>query len=131
MNIDNCENWPFNVSDADMNCPEIAEKIDFLRSASDVGAESYRFGINNYGAKLNCRSGAILERGRNRWEIRLSQDDLRYLSAFVGNFVAAGNALTLWLRGEATGQILDNVSESLIVPPGLKESFTVYEAEQK
>jgi hypothetical protein len=126
-----CDYWPFFVSDVEAADPEVAEKVAFLKAASEAGAESYRFGIHNYGAKSEHRSGIILERGRRRWEIRLSHDDVRRLSAFVGCFAKAGNAVNLWLIGRTVGEILDELKDHLVVPPGLKESYIIYEAREQ
>jgi hypothetical protein len=125
------EYWPFPLSDAEAADPEFADKVAFLKEASEAGAESYKFGINNYGAKSKHRSGIILERGRRRWEVRLSQDNVRRVSAFVSCFSFAGIAVNSWLRGGTISQILDELNEHLIVPPGLKESYTIYVAEEE
>ena len=121
------EYWPFPVSHAEAADPEFADKVAFLKAASEAGTESYKFGINNYGAKTECRSGIILERGRRRWEVRLSQDDKRRVSAFVACFTPAGTAVNSWLQGGTIERVLEELNEHLVVPPGLKESYTIYE----
>jgi len=122
------EYWPFPVSDVDVADADYTDKIAFLQEASECGTEAYKFGINNYGAKSKFRSGIILERGRRRWEIRLSQGNARRVSAFVDCFASAGTAVNLWLKGSTIAEVLDELNESLVVPPGLNESYTIYEA---
>lgn len=124
------EYWPFPVSDADTNAPDYADKISFLKSATEVGAESYKFGMNNYGAKTTTRSGIILERGRRRWEIRLSEDEVRRLSAFTQCFAVAGASVKTWLQGNTVSCVLEQLREHLVVPPGLSESYVVHESEE-
>ena len=90
-----------------------------------------KFGINNYGARSEHRAGIILERGRQRWEVRLSQDDVRLLSAFVACFSSAGNAVNSWLMGCELKEVLDSLNDQLVVPPGLTESYTIYESRER
>lgn len=124
------EYWPFPISESDANAPDFVDKISFLKAVKETGAESYKFGINNYGAKSTSRSGIILERGRRRWEIRLSEDDVRHLSAFTECFAVAGATVTAWLQGSTVSCVLDQLKEHLVVPPGLNESYVIHELEE-
>lgn len=125
------EYWPFPVSDADTAIPEVAEKIAFLKAIAQCTTEAYRFGINNYGAKSEHRAGIILERGRKRWEIRLSENETRHLTAFVECFSVAGNAVNSWLSGCGLDEVLDELKDQLVIPPGLTESYTIHGARGK
>lgn len=121
------EYWPFPVDDANTALPDVADKIAFMQQASDAGAESYKFGINNFGARFAHRSGIIMERGRHRWELRLSQGDQRCISAFTRCFVPAGNAVMAWLEGDTISAVLQKLTEHLVVPPGMKASYTIHD----
>jgi hypothetical protein len=121
------EYWPFTIAPAEGHLPQEAEQIAFLKAAHDEGFESFRFGISDYGARSKEREGCILERGRNRWEIRLAQGDKRRLLAFVNDFRAAGDAVKKWLDGSCAQEILHNISKRLVTPPGAKASHVITE----
>ncbi len=125
MTTNTNEYWPFPVSDEDRQWPEMLEKIAFLEAVSSAGFKGYRSGTNDYGAESTTRDGIILERGRKRWEFRLSENGNRRLSAFVREFVVAGNALTSWLEDAAVDDILAEVKDDLVVPPGAAASYSV------
>jgi hypothetical protein len=123
----NTEYWPF-VAGTDSGClPRESEGATFLEAATRSGFEAFRFGINNYGAKSNTREGCILERGRKRWEIRLAEHKVRRLIAFVAEFRAAGEAVTEWLRGSCPEEILKVIRHQLVIPPGAKSNYTIFE----
>ncbi|MCR9295111.1 MAG: hypothetical protein NXI32_20530, partial [bacterium] len=119
--------WPFAVATRDAGVSQQDDKVAFLKSAYDDGYESFRFGINDYGARSKEREGCILERGRNRWEIRLAEDQERRLQAFVNAFSAAGQAVKQWLGGACAKEIAQNISSSLVIPPGAKASHVITE----
>jgi hypothetical protein len=119
--------WPFAVATADASMPQEDDKVTFLKAAYDDGYESFRFGINDYGARSKEREGCILERGRNRWEIRLAQGNERRLLAFVNDFSVAGQAVKRWLVGASAKEIVQNISSSLVSPPGAKASHIITE----
>lgn len=102
-------------------------KVTFLKTRYDDGYESFRFGINDYGARSKEREGCILERGRNRWEIRLAQGNERRLLAFVSDFSVAGGAVRQWLAGACAKGIAQNISSCLVTPPGAKASHVITE----
>lgn len=120
------KHWPYPISEEDRNDAETVEKIAFLQAAFEAGSDAYSFGVNNYGAKSEHRSGVILERGRRRWEIRLSENDLRRMSAFVRCFCSAGLAVSSWLDGKELTQVLKEIDSDLVVPPGLDKSHKIY-----
>ncbi len=117
--------WPFAVATAAPVAFPEDDKVTFLKAAYDDGYESFRFGINDYGARSKEREGCILERGRNRWEIRLAQGNERRLLAFVNNFSVAGHAVKRWLAGERAEQIVRDISSSLMTPSGAKASHFI------
>lgn len=119
--------WPFSVATADASVSQEDDKIVFLKSAYDDGYESFRFGINDYGARTKEREGCILERGRNRWELRLAQGNERRLLAFVDDFSAAGEAVKQWLAGKCAKDIVQILSSTLVTPPGAKASHVIAE----
>jgi len=119
--------WPFPVATADAAVSQKDDKVLFLKSAYDDGYESFRFGINDYGARSKEREGCMLERGRNRWEIRLAEGQQRRLLAFVNSFSAAGEAVKQWLGGACAKEIAQNISSSLVTPPGAKASHIITE----
>ena len=125
MTITEQEFWPFSVSEEDLQWPEMQEKVRFLEDATNVGCHAFRFGINNYGATQGKRSGVILERGRNRWELRLSMNDNRRLLAYVSSFPNAGEALVRWCKGDEPEGILLKIRDQLIVPPGATASHVI------
>jgi hypothetical protein len=129
MNMTEQEVWPFNVSKDDLRWPEMVDKIRFLEDATNSGCRAFRFGINNYGARQGKRSGVILERGRNRWELRLSVDDNRRLLAYLSSFPSAGEALLRWCNGDELQGILAVVRDQLIVPPGASASHVIEDSE--
>lgn len=119
--------WPFAVATGDAGVSQEDDKVAFLKSAYDDGYESFRFGVNDYGARSKDREGCILERGRNRWEIRLAEGPQRRLLAFVNAFSAAGQAVKQWLGGACVKEIAQNISRSLVIPPGAKASHVITE----
>lgn len=119
------EYWPFPVTDEDRQWPEMLEKIAFLEAAASANFKGYRTGLNGYGAESATRDGIILERGRKRWEIRLSETGIRQFSAFVTEFPIAGSALVSWLKGATVDGILEDVKDDLVVPPGAASSYTI------
>lgn len=119
--------WPFPVATADAAVSQEDDKVVFLKSAFEDGYESFRFGINDYGARSHEREGCILERGRNRWEVRLAQGNERRLLAFVNAFTAAGEAVKQWLGGACAKEIVRNLASSLVIPPGAKASHIITE----
>jgi hypothetical protein len=125
MTMTDQEFWPFNVSKEDLQWPEMVEKVRFLEDATNSGCRAFRFGVNNYGARHGKRSGVILERGRNRWEMRLSFDDNRRLLAYLSAFPNAGDALLRWCNGDELLSILSVIRDQLIVPPGATASHVI------
>ena len=123
----NYEYWPFSVGPVEGSLPEQTEKTEFLEAAFDQGYESFRFGINDYGARSDKREGCILERGRNRWEIRLAEGERRRLLAFVDEFQSAGHAVNRWLGGSCAKEVLDSIHDRLVTPPGAKTSHVITE----
>jgi len=128
MTTNDSEYWPFPISETDKQWPELLEKITFLKEVCAAGFTGYRFGMNNYGARYDDRSGIIIERGQKRWELRLSQAETRKLSAFVSGFSTAGQALNSWLKGSSVSDILAELSDSLVVPPGASASHVISES---
>lgn len=124
------EYWPFPVSEEDKQWPEMIEKIAFLEQVSSEGFKGYRSGINDYGAESTTHDGVIIERGRKRWEFRLSDNGNRQLSGFVSEFVVAGKALASWLKGASVDEILSDVRNELVVPPGTSASYTISEGKK-
>jgi hypothetical protein len=125
MSIAHCEYWPF-AGETAYDCLSLApEELAFLESTTRDGFQAFRFGINDYGAKSSTREGCILERGRMRWEIRLTEGEDRRLLAYVAEFRAAGIAVTEWLRGSCVQEILMVIRDDLITPPGTKSSYTI------
>jgi hypothetical protein len=129
-----CQYWPFFVSEEEKQLPEEAAKIEFLENVYADGFEAYRDsgGLDCYGAKSKTRSGVILQRARkNLWEFRLydlndtDESVDRKLTAFVTDFRVAGSALRVWLNGQSESNILEKVNEYLVIPPGLKYSYTL------
>lgn len=121
------EYWPFSVPTAGAAVCQDDDKVTFLKAAYNDGYESFRFGINDYGARSKEREGCILERGRNRWEVRLAQGKDRRLLAFVNDFPVAGKAVKRWLDGACAKEIVQNISSSLVTPPGAKSSHVLME----
>ena len=119
--------WPFTIATTDVGVSQYDDKITFLKTAYDDGYESFRFGINDYGARSNEREGCILERGRNRWEIRLVQGNKRRLLAFVNDFSAAGQTVKHWLAGACAKELVQNITSLLVTPPGAKASHVLTE----
>jgi hypothetical protein len=128
---DHYQYWPFPVSETDKQSLEEAEKIEFLKSAYFDGFKAYREvpGESLYGAKSNTRSGIIVQRSfrNNRWEFRLDENIERRLIAFVTDFRIAGTALKDWLNGRSVNEILIDIKEYLIISPGTKGGYTVYD----
>ncbi|MCH8921768.1 MAG: hypothetical protein IIA67_01325 [Planctomycetes bacterium] len=117
--------WPFSVEPAASRSPQETEKVEFFETACDNGYESFRFGINDYGARSQAREGCILERGRNKWEIRLAEGEQRRLSAFVDDFKSAGQAIQQWLDGSPVRRIVHDIHDRLITPPGAEASYVI------
>jgi len=102
------EFWPFPVSRQELEWPEMQEKVRFLENATQEGCRAFRFGVNNYGVNRDYRTCVVLERGRNRWEIRLSLDEKRQLLAYLSDFSGAGKSLLLWCNGDNVRCILND-----------------------
>lgn len=119
--------WPFSVMNAGRSVCKADDKVTFLKTAHDDGYESFRFGVNDYGARSKEREGCILERGRSRWEIRLVQGSDRQLIAFLDDFSVAGNAVKQWLDGASAKAMVESISSSLVTPPGAKASYVLTE----
>ncbi len=117
--------WPFSVGPVASRSSQETEEIEFLETACDSGYESFRFGINDYGARSKTREGCILERGRRRWEIRLAEGEHRRLIAFVDDFKSAGQAIQQWLNGSSVRQVVHDIHDRLITPPGAKASHVI------
>jgi len=94
-------------------------------AAHDDRYESFRFGINDYGARSKEREGCMLERGRDRREVRLAEGDQRRLLAFINGFATAGDAVKHWLGGACPTEIVELISDSLVTPPGAEASYIV------
>ncbi|MEX1224214.1 MAG: hypothetical protein WEA31_06660 [Pirellulales bacterium] len=125
MTTSNYQYWPFAVVAAEGRAPQEVDQVAFLKATHAEGYESFRFGINDYGAKSSDREGCILERGRNRWEIRLALDEQRRLVAFVNEFSVAAEAVTRWLHGACAKEIIQSIAESLVTPPGAKANHRI------
>ena len=119
--------WPFPV-EFDAPLPGGSEEMDqhaFLKAAHDQGFDSFRFGINDYGARSSEREGCILERGRARWEILLAEGVNRRFQAYVNDFGAAGRAVSNWLRGATAEQLVEALASHLVTPPGARSSYSM------
>lgn len=127
MTTSNYQYWPFAVVSAEGLAPQGCDQVAFLRATHAQGYESFRFGMNDYGAKSSEREGCILERGRNRWEIRLALGEERRLVAYVNEFSAAAEAVTQWLQGACAKDILHSIAERLETPPGAKADHCLFE----
>jgi len=113
------------MSEEDRQWPEMIEKITFLNELHLAGFKTFRSGANDYGAESDSREGIIIERGRKRWEFRLSKNEDRRFSAFVTEFATAGKALAPWLNGASENDIFSDVKSALVVPPGASASYTI------
>jgi len=100
--------------------------VQFLQSAFELGFQSFRFGINDFGAEGGERKGYILERGRTQWEIRLLQGDERVMWAYVTGFSAASLAVVDWLsHDKPLASIVELLAGDLVHRPNDKASIWV------
>ncbi len=118
--------WPFSVLPEQERTGQHCREIEYLEAAYGRGFKPFTFGAGNYGATSNCRSGNILVRGRNRWELALSAGDTRIASAFVDDFASAAAAVLSWLEGGDTPAVLAKVEGHLAVTPGSDRLFVVH-----
>jgi hypothetical protein len=120
--------WPFSVSEADRQRPEISEKIEFLEKAYSDGFETYqvcRDQEHRYVAKSQSCIGYIEEWGEgNFWNLAMFGNEQRF-TAYVVNFRIAGQALINWLNERKISSIIEDINEYLIIPPGFTSSYTL------
>lgn len=126
MGTSEARHWPFSVLPEEERTDQHRREIEYLEAAYSRGFKPFTFGAGNYGATNNGRSGDILVRGRNRWEVALSSGDVRVASAFVDDFASAATAVLSWLEGGDTPTVLANVEGHLAVTPGSDRLFVVY-----
>jgi hypothetical protein len=128
--------WPFPIGEEEeRKFPDHAELIDFFTGIYSDGFKVYWQlpGESLYGAKAETRSGEIIQRSftKSRWEINLSEELRPRLTAFVDDFRTAGIALRDWLNGQSVNDIIEDIKENLILLAGLKNSYTIYELEDR
>jgi hypothetical protein len=117
--------WPFEVLPPEKRTDDHQQEIRFLETAHQQGYAPYMYGVGDFGAGANERSGLIVVRGQRRWEVALGTLDAKIASAFVDDFDCAAEAVLLWLRGVETADILSCVQNHLVLMPGAAHSFVV------
>lgn len=113
--------WPFDVLPPEMRTPLHQQQIDFLEAAHRDGFKPYSFGSENFGALAVERSGSIIHRNRQFWELLVGSAVEGGLSAYVAGFDVNAEAVLRWLRGAELSGVLEFVRPHL-VPAGERSS---------
>jgi len=90
--------WPFPVNESVFDEQKRAE-LEFLKSCSRDGCQSYLFGAGNYGAMSEKgRAAEIVIRGRKRWEVVLAEHGEKMSSTLTSDFTEAARLAAEWIK---------------------------------
>ena len=115
--------WPFDVQPPERRSALHQQEIDFLEAAYHEGFRPYGFGVGNLSASNADQGGHIIVRGRARWEVVIGTPAGRVLSAHVGDFRGAAEAVLSWLRGSEASEVLRALRPHLVLMGGCSFSF--------
>ncbi len=91
--------WPFEVDESSLDV-QGKSQLDFLKSCSSLGCESYMFGAGNFGASATSgRIAEIFVRGTTRWEVVLAELGDKKSAEFVSTFDEGKRIAIEWLDG--------------------------------
>jgi hypothetical protein len=115
--------WPFEVLPPEKRTPLHQKQIDFLEVAHRDGFRPYIFGSENFGASAGERSGSLIRRTRQFWELLVGSPVEGGLSAYVAGFDVNAEAVLRWLRGSALSEVLEFVQPHLVPAGGRSSGF--------
>jgi hypothetical protein len=115
--------WPFDVLPPGRRSALHQQEIDFLEAAYREGFRPSEFGAGNLSASTADRGGHIIVRGRARWEVVIGTPAGRELSAYVGDFPGAAEAVLSWLRGGEASAVLRALRPHLVLMGGCRYSY--------
>jgi hypothetical protein len=111
------EYWPFEVLPTDQQTDHHRHVVAYLKQALAEGFNSYEFDWTSYGASAsNGRSGDLIKRGFDRYEVILKLADEVIASFYVDGFVNASEATLEWLRGQEAKFIKEHFKKFIISP---------------
>lgn len=133
MSETNIQYWPFPVPLAEHRTEVHRQQIGFLevafadgfrpRQFTDVMLDGEFLAENEAG-----RSGLILFRGRNRWEVSLGVQTTRVHAFWVDGFDSAAGAVLAWLRGGTAADVQAAVDGHVIRGAVVANPVTVSES---
>lgn len=114
--------WPFDVGQRERHTEREKSEVRFLETAYAKGYRPFELGLGmeSYGATgPQGRSGEIIWRGRNGWEMAVYDEEQRVIKAFVNDFECAGQAVLDWLGGGTEADVVARLENHLVIMPGL------------
>lgn len=117
--------WPFDVLPPDRRTPLHQQEIDFLETAYREGFRPYMFMSESFGASAGERSGFIILRTRQFWELSVGSPAAGGLFAYVAGFDVNAEAVLRWLRGGELADVLEFVRPHLVPAGGSNLGYTL------
>jgi hypothetical protein len=117
--------WPFDVLPPEKRTPLHQQQIDFLETAYREGFRPYTFGSENFAASAGERSGNIIRRTPQFWELLVGCPAEGGLAAYVAGFDVNAEAVLRWLRGADLPEVLEFVRPHLVPAGGRSSGFSL------
>jgi hypothetical protein len=121
--MDDNRYWPFDVLPPDQRTPLHQQQIDFLETAYREGFRPFMFDSESFGASAETRSGHIVHRTRQFWELLVEAPETGRLAAYVAGFDVNAEAVLCWLRGAELVAILEFVRPYLVSAGGRSSGY--------